>query len=114
MKVCDSGSKILPNDIQTKIFFISINYAYFKFRATSLLISVNMIYTNEENVRYDAKWLYTAPWVTPFCHFVLTLKLLSCDRSQIWRDANNGLLYTHKIPIHWQSNYEYIESCGKF
>ena len=72
---CDSRSKILPNDIQTKIFFISINYVYFKFRATSLLISVNMIFTNEEDLRYDAKWQYTSPWVTPLCHFVLMLKL---------------------------------------
>ena len=58
---CDSRSKILPNDIQTKIFFISINYVYFKFRATSLLISVNMIYANGKDLRYDAKWQYTAP-----------------------------------------------------
>ena len=63
-----------------------------------------MIYTSEADFRYDTKLQDIAPWLTPFCHFVLAFKLLSGDRSQICRDANNGLLNTHKIPTDSECN----------
>ena len=40
-----------------------------------------------------------ASWVTPFCYFVLALKLLYEERSQIMRDASNKLLIEHNIFI---------------
>ena len=52
-------------------------------RTRLILILVNTIYTNEADFRYDANWQDTAPWVTPFCYFHLTLKLLSGNQSQI-------------------------------
>ena len=42
------------------------------------------------------KWQDTAHWVTPFCHFVLSLKLISSDGSQILRHASDELLNAHK------------------
>ena len=62
------------------------------------LISVNMIYTNEADLRLDNKLQDTITWVTHFWYFVLVLKLLSGDRSQILRIASNELLNTHKFP----------------
>ena len=56
----------------------------------------------------------TAPWVTPFCQFVLALKLLSGDQSQILRDVSNTLVNAHKILIDSQGNEDYPTSCGKF
>ena len=47
------------------------------------------------------KWQDTAPRVTPFCHFLLELSLLSSDRSQILRDVSNESLNVHKfLKIH--------------
>ena len=50
----------------------------------------------------------------PFCHFVLSLKLLSGDQSQILRGASNKSLKTHKIPIDSQCKDWYAGCCGKF
>ena len=47
---------------------------------------------------------YRLPYTTPFCDFVLTLKLLSSDQSQILRDTSNELLNTHKVPLDSQCN----------
>ena len=73
-----------------------------------LLISVNIIYTSEADLRYDTRWQDIEPWVTPFCHFVCALKLLSGGRSQISQDA------TKKIHINSQCTVSYSDSCAKF
>ena len=44
-------------------------------------------------------WQVYAPWVTPFCHFVLALNVLSNDPPKIWRDASIELLNTNEIFI---------------
>ena len=74
-----------------KLFFSYINYVYVKFRDRLLLISVNILYTNEGKFRLNTKWKDTAPWVTPMCQFVLALKLLSANSL---RDASDELLNT--------------------
>ena len=73
-----------------------------------------MIHTSETHFRQDTKWHDTAHWATRFYHFVLALKLLSGDRSQILRDTNNELLNTYTIFIGSQSNEEHPGSCWKF
>ena len=104
---------ILSFAILTKIYLIYINHVYLKFSTMFLLISVNMIYTNEAEFRSDTKWQDTAHWVTPFCHFILLSELLSGERSQILRDARYELLNIQKNPIGSQCNAEYPASCGE-
>ena len=47
-----------------------------------VFISVNMIYSDEAYFLQDRKSLCTAPCATPFCHFILGVKFVSCDRCQ--------------------------------
>ena len=98
----------------TETSFVCINHVFLKFNTRFLLISLSMIYTNEADLHYDTKWQNTSQWVTPSCHFVSALKLLSGDRSQIFYDASNELLNTHELLIDSQCNYGYAGSCGKF
>ena len=86
---CDSRYSILSFGAITKICFIFINHIYLTLRSGFHFIFINTIYTNEADFRPDTKWKNTAPWVTPFCHFVLVLRLLSGYRSQILRDTSN-------------------------
>ena len=86
---CDSRYSILPFGAITKICFIFINHICFTLRSRFRFILMNMIYIIEAHFRPDTKWKNTAPWVTTFCHFVLALRLLSCDRSQILHDTSN-------------------------
>ena len=95
---CDSRYSILSFAARTKICFISINHIYLTLRSGFHFILINTIYTIEGGFGPDTKWKTTAPWVKPFCHFVLALWLLSGDRSQILRDTSNLLLSTHNIP----------------
>ena len=97
-----------------KICFICINHVYSKLKAKCLLISSNTIYTCKADFRKDTKRQDIAPWVTPFYYFVLALKLLSGDRSQILRDDSKVLLDTHQIPIDSQCKDENPVSRGKF
>ena len=85
-----------------------------KFRTRFLLIFKNMIYTNAADFQYDIKWQDTAHWVTPFRHFVLGLKFLSGDQSNILLHVSNELLNTHKITIDSQCYCWYSGSCGIF
>ena len=86
---CDSMYSILSFGAITKLCFIFVNHIYLTLRSGFHFILINMIYTIESDFRPDTKWKNTAPWVTPFCHFVLALRLLSGDRSQILRDTSN-------------------------
>ena len=86
---CDSRYSILPFGATKKICFIFINHIYLTHRSGFHFILINMIFTIEADFRLDPKWNNTAPWVTPFCHFVLALRLLSGDRSQILRNTIN-------------------------
>ena len=85
-----------------------------KFRTRILLISVNMIYTNEPDFRCDTNYQGAAHWVKPFRHFALVLKLLSSDRSQTLRDSRSELLNTQKIAINSHRNDGYPANGGKF
>ena len=69
-----------------------------------------MIYKNKAEIRYDTKWQYTVPWVTPVGLFVFALKLFSVDPSQILQDASNELFNTHKIVIGSPCNDIYFGS----
>ena len=70
--------------------------------------------TNESDFRLGTKWQDTAPPVTSCCRFVLALKLLCEERSQIMRDASNKLLNIHNIYIDSQCNDGYPGSCWIF
>ena len=107
-----SKTKILSFGILTKICFICLKYIYLKIRY--LLISVNIIYTNETGFQYDTTWQDTSPWVTPFCHFGLMLKLLFGNRYQMLRVASNELLNTYQILTDSQCNDGYPGRCEKF
>ena len=85
---CDLRYSILSSGAVTKICFIFINHNYLTLRLGFHFILSNTIDTNDANFRPDTKWINTAFWVTPFCHFVLALRLLSGDRSQILRDTS--------------------------
>ena len=86
---CDSRYSILSFGAITKICFLFMNHIYLTLRLRFHLILINMIYTIEADFRPDTKWTNTAPWVTPFRPFVLALRLLSGDRSQILRNTSN-------------------------
>ena len=86
---CDPRYSSLSFGAITKICFIFINRIYWTIRSGFHFILINMIYTIEADFRPDTKWKNTAPWGTPFCHFLLALRLLSGDRSQILRDTSN-------------------------
>ena len=86
---CDSRYSILSFGAITKICFFFINHIYLTLRSGFHFILINMIYTVETDFRPDTKLKYTAPCVTPFSHFVLALRLLSGDQSQISRDTSN-------------------------
>ena len=66
---------ILPFGTLIEICFIFISLDYLNLRTTFLLISLTMLYTNEADFRQDTRWQFTAPWVTPFWHCALALKL---------------------------------------
>ena len=86
---CVSIYSILSFGAITKICFTFKNHIYLTLSPGFHFILINMMYTIEADFRPNTKQKNTAPWVTPFCHFVLAFRLLSGDRSQILRDTSN-------------------------
>ena len=78
---------------------ISINCLYWNYEKTRPKLQVSRLYTKEPDILWDTKWQNIAHRVTPFCHFVSALKLLSSDRRKFcvmpvtnyWIHNNNAM-----------------------
>ena len=107
-KVCS----ILSFGILTKICFIYVCRVYLRcWDQVSLNFSKHDLYKwSRFSIGYLMAIYYTLSHT--FYDFVLAFTLISGDRSQILRDANNELLNTQNIPIDIKCDDGYLGNCG--